>query len=211
MLRNLLPDFLAVLDREDRVAAYRRYFEAHRPLLAAYWDNYVVDPDGAHFDEVVRATVAADRDDREVLEADERRAAAVDDELPRVRRADADHHDDVDLDVAREQRGGAVVRFGGERQHVGAREHRAQIVAIRSDRRAHDLVEVRAVGIHDVVVPVGGEQRPVRLEVAPIGRDAVLAVEHGEEVGQQVAKHLRPEATVTSDAIGAFRAVDAHR
>src|SRR5207237_5262746 len=63
MLRNLLPDFLAVLDSEDRVAAYRRYFEAHRPLLAAYWDNYVVDPDGAHFEEVVRATVAADRDD----------------------------------------------------------------------------------------------------------------------------------------------------
>ena len=48
---------------EDRVAAYRRYFEAHRPLLAAYWDNYVVDPDGAHFEEVVRATVTAERDD----------------------------------------------------------------------------------------------------------------------------------------------------
>ena len=63
MLRNLLPDFLAVLDSEDRVAAYRRYFEAHRPLLAAYWDNYVVDPDGAHFEEVVRATVTAERDD----------------------------------------------------------------------------------------------------------------------------------------------------
>jgi hypothetical protein len=63
MLRNLLPDFLAVLESEDRVAAYRRYFDAHRPLLAAYWDNYVVDPDGAHFDEVVRATVSADRDD----------------------------------------------------------------------------------------------------------------------------------------------------
>src|SRR5256885_11587292 len=63
MLRNLLPDFLAVLDSEDRVSAYRRYFEAHRPLLAAYWDNYVVDPDGAHFEEVVRTTVAADRDD----------------------------------------------------------------------------------------------------------------------------------------------------
>jgi hypothetical protein len=63
MLINLLPDFLAVLQHGDRVAAYRRYFEAHRPLLAAYWDNYVVDPDGPHFDEVVRATVAAQRDD----------------------------------------------------------------------------------------------------------------------------------------------------
>ena len=69
MLRNLLPDFLAVLESEDRVAAYRRYFEAHRPVLAAYWDNYVVEPDGAHFDEVVRAVVTAERDDlRAMLE-----------------------------------------------------------------------------------------------------------------------------------------------
>ena len=63
MLINLLPDFLAVLASDDRVAAYRRYFEAHRPLLAAYWDNYVVDPDGPHVEEVVRATVDAERDD----------------------------------------------------------------------------------------------------------------------------------------------------
>jgi hypothetical protein len=63
MLIDLLPAFFAVLESEDRVAAYRRYFEAHRPILAAYWDNYVVDPDGAHFDEVARAVVSADRDD----------------------------------------------------------------------------------------------------------------------------------------------------
>ena len=63
MLINLLPDFLAVLATEDRVAAYRRYFDAHRPLLAAYWDNYVVEPEGPLFDEVVRATVDADRSD----------------------------------------------------------------------------------------------------------------------------------------------------
>lgn len=63
MLIDLLPDFFAVLESEDRVAAYWRYFEAHRSILAAYWDNYVVDPDGPHFEEVVRATVSADRDD----------------------------------------------------------------------------------------------------------------------------------------------------
>ena len=63
MLIDLLPDFFAVLESEDRVAAYWRYFEAHRPLLAAYWDNYVVDPDGPHAEEVVRATVSASRDD----------------------------------------------------------------------------------------------------------------------------------------------------
>jgi hypothetical protein len=67
MLINLLPDFLAVLQSGDRPAAYRRYFDAHRPLLAAYWDNYVVDPDGPHVDDVVRATVTAERDDLHAL------------------------------------------------------------------------------------------------------------------------------------------------
>jgi len=66
VLINLVPDFLGVLAHEgpdERLAAYRRYFEAHRPLLTAYWDNYVVDPDGAHFDEVARAVTSAERDD----------------------------------------------------------------------------------------------------------------------------------------------------
>ena len=69
MLINLLPDFFAVLNSTDRAAAYRRYFETHRRLLDAYWHNYVVDPEGPHFDEVVRSTVAADRSDlRAMLE-----------------------------------------------------------------------------------------------------------------------------------------------
>ncbi len=63
MLINLIPDFLAVLNAVDRDAAYREYFERHRALLAAYWDNYVLEPSGPHFDEVIRATVAANRDD----------------------------------------------------------------------------------------------------------------------------------------------------
>jgi hypothetical protein len=63
MLINLLPDFFAVLDSTDPVAAYLRYFDAHRPLLEAYWHNYVLDPDGPHFLDVVRATVSANRDD----------------------------------------------------------------------------------------------------------------------------------------------------
>ena len=63
MLINLVPDFLAVLDADDRVAAYLAYFERHRSLLAAYWDNYVLEPSGPHFEEVVQATVNANRDD----------------------------------------------------------------------------------------------------------------------------------------------------
>lgn len=63
MLINLLPEFLAVLNAADRVSAYHDYFERHRALLSAYWDNYVVEPSGPHFEEVIRATVIANRDD----------------------------------------------------------------------------------------------------------------------------------------------------
>ena len=63
MLINLLPDFFAVLNSTDRVAAYQRYFHTHRRILEHYWQNYVVDPDGPHFADVVRSTALADRTD----------------------------------------------------------------------------------------------------------------------------------------------------
>ena len=63
MLINLLPDFLAILDSTDRVAAYDRYFAAHRRILEPYWHNYVIDPDTPHFLDIVRTTVNADRAD----------------------------------------------------------------------------------------------------------------------------------------------------
>jgi Predicted Zn-dependent protease (DUF2268) len=69
MLINLLPDFFAVLNSTDRVAAYLQYFETHRPRLAAYWHNYVFDPDTDHFLDVVRMAAYADRSDlRAMLE-----------------------------------------------------------------------------------------------------------------------------------------------
>ena len=63
MLINLLPDFLAVLDAGDREAAYRQYRESHRPILDAYWRNYVLDPDSPHAGEIVTAALRADRSD----------------------------------------------------------------------------------------------------------------------------------------------------
>ena len=69
MLINLLPDFFAILDSTDRIAAYRSFFESHRRILQAYWHNYVIDPDSPHFVDVVRSTVMADRSDlRSMLE-----------------------------------------------------------------------------------------------------------------------------------------------
>jgi hypothetical protein len=63
MLINLVPDFLAVLEADDRVSAYLAYFERHKALLTAYWDNYVLEPSGPHFEDVVQSTVNANRDD----------------------------------------------------------------------------------------------------------------------------------------------------
>jgi hypothetical protein len=67
MLINLLPDFFAVLGASDRVAAYQRYYATHRRVLEPYWHNYVVDPEGPHFIDVVRSTVRAGRDDLRMM------------------------------------------------------------------------------------------------------------------------------------------------
>ena len=69
MLINLLPDFLAVLEASDREAAYRQYREAHRPILDAYWRNYVLDPDSPHASEIVASALKADRSDLQTLAA----------------------------------------------------------------------------------------------------------------------------------------------
>ena len=63
MLINLLPDFFAVLEAADREAAYRNYRESHRPILDAYWRNYVLDPDTPHAGSIVSSTLKADRRD----------------------------------------------------------------------------------------------------------------------------------------------------
>ncbi len=67
MLINLLPDFLAVLDADDRETAYRHYHDSHRPILDAYWRNYVLDPDSPHAREIVTASLRADRNDLRLL------------------------------------------------------------------------------------------------------------------------------------------------
>lgn len=69
MLINLIPDFFALLDSTDPVAAYRRYYSTHLRILEPYWRNYVLDPDTSHFDDVARAVMRAERHDlRAMLE-----------------------------------------------------------------------------------------------------------------------------------------------
>jgi hypothetical protein len=100
MLINLLPDFFAVLNSTDRVAAYQRYYQAHRRILEPYWHNYVVDPDGPHFADVARSATFADRTDlREMLERTDVVALARTTEQQCARLLEADTDIDVVLMV----------------------------------------------------------------------------------------------------------------
>lgn len=67
MLINLVPEFLAGLKAPDPMEAYRRYLSEHRPVLSAYWHNYILDLDSPHADEVMRRAVTADRRDLHAL------------------------------------------------------------------------------------------------------------------------------------------------
>ena len=67
MLINLIPDFFALLDSSDPVAAYRRYYSSHLRILEPYWRNYVLDPDTSHFEDVARAVMRANRRDLRAL------------------------------------------------------------------------------------------------------------------------------------------------
>ncbi|HEV2671676.1 MAG TPA: DUF2268 domain-containing putative Zn-dependent protease [Gemmatimonadales bacterium] len=63
MLVNLVPEFLATLTAADPSAAYHEYLDRHRPVLAAYWQNYVIDPESAHAESVIATALRADRAD----------------------------------------------------------------------------------------------------------------------------------------------------
>ena len=100
MLINLLPDFLAILDSADPTSAYHEYYRSHEQLLAAYWHNYVVDPDGPHFVDVARAVALADRSDlRAMLERTDVLSLARDTEARCAALLDADVEVDVVLMV----------------------------------------------------------------------------------------------------------------
>jgi hypothetical protein len=69
MLVNLVPEFLATLTAADPTAAYHEYLDRHRPVLAAYWQNYVIDPDSPHAESIIATALSADRSDlKRVLE-----------------------------------------------------------------------------------------------------------------------------------------------
>lgn len=67
MLINLVPEFLNVLKTADRRSAYLNYLATHSAVLAAYWRNYVIDPQSPQASDIIERIVGADRSDLRVL------------------------------------------------------------------------------------------------------------------------------------------------
>jgi hypothetical protein len=100
MLVNLVPDFLAVLAAPDPAAAYQRYLERQRPVLASYWSNYVLDPESPHATRVIAEALRADRADLRRLLEDVDVVSIAEDALRRtLERLEADCPVDLYLTV----------------------------------------------------------------------------------------------------------------
>src|SRR5260221_14491716 len=84
MLVNLVPEFLATLAAPSPSAAYHEYLDRHRPLLSAYWQNYVLDPASPHAEPIIATALRADRSDLKRLLEDVDVVAVAEDALRRA-------------------------------------------------------------------------------------------------------------------------------
>jgi hypothetical protein len=83
MLVNLVPEFFATLTASDPSAAYHEYLDRHRPILSAYWQNYVLDPQSPHAEPIIESALRADRSDLKRLLEDVDVIALAEDALRR--------------------------------------------------------------------------------------------------------------------------------
>jgi hypothetical protein len=84
MLVNLVPEFLATLSASHPSAAYHEYLDRHRPVLSAYWQNYVLDPESPHAEPIIDSALRADRTDLKRLLEDVDVVAIAEDALRRA-------------------------------------------------------------------------------------------------------------------------------
>ena len=124
-----------------------------------------------------------------MLEARERDPSTFHDQLTGVGSTDADHEDDLHIDILLEQAAASLLSGSRECDHVGALEHVSQIRTVGERRSTYDVAEVWTIGVDDVVVPVRLEDTAVGFEVALVGGDAIGAIEYSEKIRQQVDQH----------------------
>jgi hypothetical protein len=124
-----------------------------------------------------------------MLKAHEAHASPIEHELTGIGSTDADHHDDVDIDVLVEEARCLLLRSPGERHHIRSLEHVLEVRAISEGSRTNYVGKVWPFRIHDVVVPIWLEETTMGLKVAMVGGDAIGVIEDCEKIRQQVDQH----------------------
>ena len=145
----------------------------------------------------------------EVLQADERNAAASDDELAGVRGAHADHQVQIDRTIGLEHFSRAPQRLFGHGDHVDVRERAPEIGAVGVQRRGDDRLGMRRFGVEHVVLPVRAEHGTVAIEILVVRRGRIGRGERREELRNEIDEHCpvadpiwERSRPVTSAAIG---------
>lgn len=129
------------------------------------------------------------RDGREVFEANKGCSSSINDEFTSIGGADADHQDDINIDILLQEPGALVFRRSCERHNVCAIKHFAEIRPASERGRAYNIPKMWPVGIYDVVVPIRLENFAVGLKIALVGGDTVGAIENCKKVWQEVDQH----------------------
>ena len=109
----------------------------------------------------------------EMLEADERDPAPADDQLSRIRAADAHHEVEIHRAVGLEQVHGPAQRVLGHGDDVHVFEQAPEVGAVGAQRRLDDRRRVRGRGIENVVLPVGTQNGAMAIEVLVVCRGTI--------------------------------------
>jgi hypothetical protein len=117
-----------------------------------------------------------------VLEANKRDASAINDEFTSIRSPDADHENDVDVNVILEESAALLCCSSRERDDISSFQHRTQIRTICKRCKLYYVPKMGTVGVQDVVMPVGLEEAAMRFEVAEVGSDAISAIEYCKKI-----------------------------
>ena len=115
--------------------------------------------------------------------------APADHQLARVRAAEPHHQVDVGRAIELQQLLGPRDGLFSELDQIGRTCEREEIAPVRLQRGGDDLIGVRAVGVENVVAPVGVEDGSVGFAILSIGRFSVARLENREEIGEEIDQH----------------------
>jgi uncharacterized protein (DUF2225 family) len=135
-----------------------------------------------------------------MFEGDERHSAATDYKLAGICGSNADHENDVGIDICVEDTTALGLSQACERDDIDTREHGAEVIAVGVGGGANHFLEVGTFGIKYVIGPVGFQYSAVRFEISQVCGDAIGAVDYSKKIWEQVDQHRRQENTAFGNA-----------